>query len=133
LSASEGNPDSITAAIAHFKAAEENYMRTLGASHPNYLWARCMLIRTLYRCGRTEEGNIYLSNIEPHFLLDVRNGAVNSGLGKLTFRNMISMESKELDWIPLIQIPFGETMRLRWGRKTVWRIWREPDLNKLHS
>jgi tetratricopeptide (TPR) repeat protein len=133
LSASKGDPDSITAAIAHFKAAERNYMITLGASHPNYLWARCMLIRTLYSCGRAEEADIHLSNIEPHFLLDVHNGAVDSGLRKLTFRNIISMESEELNWIPLIQIPFGETMKLRWGRKTNWRIWREPDLNKLHS
>ncbi|KAJ5774083.1 hypothetical protein N7457_008979 [Penicillium paradoxum] len=133
LSAAEGSPDSFTAAVAHFKAAEENYIRTLGASHPNYLWARCMLIRTLKSCGRTEEANVCLSNIEPHFLLDVHNGAMNSGLGKLTFRNVISMESRELDWIRLIQIPFGETIRLRWGRKTVWRMWIEPDLNKLHS
>ncbi|OQE21317.1 hypothetical protein PENSTE_c012G09370 [Penicillium steckii] len=130
ISAFRGDPDSLTSAIAYFTEAEESYIKSLGVSHPNFLWARCMLIRTLYASGRQEESDTYLSNMEPHYLLDTPSGSETQHLGTLTFRNLVSVESDELSWRAFMRLPFGETIRLRWGRKTVWRT---AGRAKLHS
>lgn len=130
LSAAKGDCASTSVAISLFKDAEENYIKSLGASHPNFLWTRCMLIRTLQKCGRDEEANTLLSNIEPHYLLNVSIGPKSFGVEELTFRDLISMESDTFNGRSFMQLPFGETIRLRWGRKAVWR---PPKPTILHS
>lgn len=128
--ASNGGPDSMATAIIHFKNSADSYINTLGAIHPNYFWARCMLVRALYAVDTVEEAAIYLSTIETQPLFNSFAGPEIMGLGKPKYCNLVSMDLKEFDWKAFIQLPFGETIRLRWGRKTVWR---EQEPAKLHS
>lgn len=109
-----------------FLDACDCFLKAFGPQHPNYIMSVCMLVRVLRGLQQFDDAETYRSVLETVPQDQTTGRYINVGDTSLTYMSLASMKS--FDWKATVSLPFGETIRLRWGRKNVWR---EPELATL--
>lgn len=130
LQASKLDAAGMSAARNHFQDASDCFLKSFGSQHPNYLLSICMLVRVLRELNELDNADAYQSILETHVHVERASTFIVSGHKDLTYCTLARLQPEDFNWRTVISLPFGETVRLRWGRKNVWR---EPELAILES
>ena len=113
LGIAAASDDDLKKADISFQASVEIYKKSIGPKHPN-----CLLSMAFLSIVKRREGDEQRAN---DLRIELQSCPSIPGLG-LPIEDFITSQQIPLSWRmchpPLV---YGETSRLRWGRKTCWR------------
>ncbi|KAF2679860.1 TPR-like protein [Lentithecium fluviatile CBS 122367] len=128
--ASQNQVNATKAARDHFQDAADCFVKAFGVQHPNYIISVCMLIQMLRRLEEFDDAEAYQSVIDTQINFTEAHRFIALGKADLRYVDLTAIQPSAFDWTATISLPFGEHVRLRWGRKNVWR---EPEQAALDS
>lgn len=120
--ASTAQSNDLLKARSAFLDASDCFLKAFGPRHPNYIMSVCMLVRILQELQQSDDAETYRSVLETIPQDQTAGRYINVGDTSLTYMALALIDT--FDWKSIVSLPFGETIRLRWGRKNVWR---EPE------
>jgi tetratricopeptide (TPR) repeat protein len=109
-------------ARSHYLRSIELYKLSLGDTHPNCIRAAIELLKVLAQLnGEEDECVTWLSTINDTMPALHEMGCIESKPKALTMEDFKNPVGSTGNWSASDGLPWGESARLRWGRKSVWR------------
>lgn len=127
--ASVNEVESLSLAKNHLQECVEIFADTLGTGHQNYLFALCVLIRVLHALNEIQEAEGYTSIIQSQSINITSRKFQTWNRKYCTYKDLLNVDKMTIQDIMQILLPWGESIRLRWGRKTCWREAATPKLS----